>query len=245
MGRIEDYSYKPRSRFLKTSLCKDDSRFYGVELEIESENVDDASDIASELPFVYNKWDGSLSNGFEIVTHPMTWGYWNKQRDRVNKVLERLSKCSTSYCNKTCGMHIHVSKKDVGTWHMLRILNFVFRNQDFIYKVSQRRSRDDMRQWAAFDADVQQTRRKAKQKRSRAKYEAVHLSPHTLEFRLFKGNLKPRAFWKNLEFVKALMEFTECCKSADLTVRKFVGYVGLHNKVYPNLHSFLQERNVV
>lgn len=71
---IEDYYYKPEPLF-----HGDGSRYFGVELEIDGAGEDDTSarkvmEIANGngVENLYCKHDGSLDDGFEMVTHPMT-----------------------------------------------------------------------------------------------------------------------------------------------------------------------------
>ena len=73
---IHDYYYKPNPVFFG-----DGSRFYGVELEVDDggEINSNAAKIIEVANFpeerIYIKHDGSLNEGFEIVTHPMTLEY--------------------------------------------------------------------------------------------------------------------------------------------------------------------------
>ena len=70
---IHDYSYKPEPIFYGNG-----ERFFGVELEIDDggnrkDNAQILLDIAnSGDEKIYIKCDGSLDDGMEIVTHPMT-----------------------------------------------------------------------------------------------------------------------------------------------------------------------------
>ncbi len=73
---FNDYSYKPDPIFRGNG-----KRYFGVELEIDNGGKDD--DNACELldtanrdcENIYIKTDSSLSDGLEIVTHPMTLDY--------------------------------------------------------------------------------------------------------------------------------------------------------------------------
>ena len=73
---IEDYYYKPDPIFYGTG-----NRFFGVELEVDcgGEVDDNAAEVMhignNGLEHIYCKHDGSLDEGFEIVTHPMTLFY--------------------------------------------------------------------------------------------------------------------------------------------------------------------------
>ena len=70
---IHDYGYKPEPIFYGES-----NRYFGVELEVDgagkdSDNADDILAIANKDDVhVYIKGDGSLDDGLEIVTHPMS-----------------------------------------------------------------------------------------------------------------------------------------------------------------------------
>lgn len=73
---IHEYGYKPTPIFYG-----DSDRYFGVELEIDGAGKDD--DYAEEIldiangsdEHIYIKTDGSLEDGMEIVTHPMSLDY--------------------------------------------------------------------------------------------------------------------------------------------------------------------------
>ena len=74
---IHDYSYKPDPIFHGNG-----SRFFGVELEVDygghlDDNAREVLEIANETQEenLYIKHDGSLEDGFELVSHPMTLDY--------------------------------------------------------------------------------------------------------------------------------------------------------------------------
>ena len=73
---IEQYNYKPEPQFYGSG-----ERFFGIELEVDEGGKDDDNAktlkaIANEKhEHIYIKTDGSLDDGFEIVSHPMTLDY--------------------------------------------------------------------------------------------------------------------------------------------------------------------------
>lgn len=73
---IHDYSYKPEPIFYG-----DGNRFFGIELEIDgagedSGNAENLLNIANQsCDHIYCKHDGSLDDGFELVSYPMTLDY--------------------------------------------------------------------------------------------------------------------------------------------------------------------------
>ncbi len=73
---IKSYNFKPKPIFYG-----EDSMFMGVELEIDKdgeciENAETLLNIANrDNEHIYCKHDGSIEDGFEIVSHPMTLDY--------------------------------------------------------------------------------------------------------------------------------------------------------------------------
>jgi hypothetical protein len=75
------------------------------------------------------------------------------------------------------------------------------------------------------------------------RHEAINLmNKETVEFRIFKGTLKPQSFFKALEFCDALLHFCllgnnsiSYCKS----VPNFIKYVEENRKDYPHLWAFI------
>lgn len=121
---IKPYSYKPDPQFVvydKKNGKKMISRrplllFLGVELEVENQTKDyDTNVVASDLIESYGlkdfylKYDGSLVDGFEIVTEPMTLQGHKalKWRDILDFLTSRGFR---SWDSGNCGLHIHVNR---------------------------------------------------------------------------------------------------------------------------------------
>ena len=137
----------------------DSKRYFGVELEIDSGGKDEHSArILSNLANRYNnniyiKTDGSLSDGLELVTHPMTLEYHLKEMP-WNSLLERaLDLGYYSHNTDTCGLHIHVNRNSFGTYRdqqdecIGRILYIVERYWQELLKFS-RRTEAQLKRWA-------------------------------------------------------------------------------------------------
>ncbi len=142
---IHNYSYKPTPIFYGEGL-----RFFGVELEIDGggkdcEKADEILDVGN--PFdeqIYIKSDGSLYDGMEIVSHPMTLDYHRNQmpwRDVMTKAL-RLG--YYSHKTSTCGLHFHVNRDSFGDTREIqderisRVLYFVEHHWEELLKFSRR-----------------------------------------------------------------------------------------------------------
>lgn len=246
---IHSYSYKPTPKFLKTENDKNNDMFFGIELEVEKADSDVSHpDMAKQIHnenLYYLKRDGSLDNGFEIVTHPMTFNYIQANRETVflpllNKLVDNQYR---SYDANSCGIHIHMSKQAFGTWQLYRFMKFFIDNRDFVTAISQRKP-EKLERWAAIDNDNEDAIiYKAKKKYGNSKrYVAVNLqNQSTVEIRIFRGTLNYFSFMKNVEFCYALFNFTR--DSKDTSVNSFKEYIATSNE-YTMLKKFIKLKNL-
>ena len=244
---IHDYSYRPDAIFHST---KDDERlFFGIEIEVEArDNLRDSAEYAHQLEsmdLAYLKHDGSLSNGFEIVTHPMSHDFFKNNAQDFFAVMEGLRSQQgirvKSWDTRTCGLHIHISRTGFsGGAHMHRFLNLVYTNPDF-YSTLAGRTSD---QWAKFTDIIQKeyvrdvngdrvptedsygyqikTTRQFKHKlnsdRNSDRYSAVNtLNRETLEMRIFRGSVNGDTIKSQLDLAHASVEYTRNLTVQDVT----------------------------
>lgn len=238
---IRDYSCREAATY--PSETKDSLRF-GIEMETEVagdvDEADAAEAVASSFPPKYAilKEDGSLDSGFEIVTRPDSL----KVHRRI--LMDSMSKFPSglrAWKNGRCGMHIHVSRKPMSGLQQGKILVFVNHpsNNDFIVNVAGRSSDQWARRYRKKHSDAKCTL-------SDSRYEAVNLTPQTLEFRIFRGTIRRETAVKNLEFVAALVAFCNPAATSisDATSHKaFCQFVRKHRKEYPNLDAWLADHN--
>ena len=241
---VYNYSYKPDPEFHGTS---DNGLYFGVELEVERESGD-ISDVVSDMPeFVYCKDDGSLDDGFEIVSHPFSWGWLSENKDVWENILQIRDNGFRSYDTTTCGMHIHLSARAFSTLHLYRFIKLFYENGEMILTVSQRKS-DKLQMWAAIEerSDSYSLAYKAKYKTCKEKYSAINLlNDDTIEIRIFRGTLNPKSFFKNIEFTYAAYEYTRTTQLAsEITEKGFIEYVKGNAEIYPNLLSFMREKRL-
>jgi len=239
-GNLHSYNYIPEPEFREVDGEKTDL-YLGVELEIESKG-NDFNDIVDELPdYFYAKQDGSIDSGFEVVSHPATYK-WLKQNSEMwdENVLNLRNQGFRSYNTNTCGMHIHLSKAAFSTLHLLKFLHLFYDNPAFVLRISQRKA-ENLQKWASVDGDGMTLCYKAKWKENPERYSALNmLCSDTIEIRIFRGNLNPAAFWKNIEFAKAAYEYTRNESVSKVSVSGFTEFVGVNKKDYPNLQHFLE-----
>lgn len=247
---IHDYGYKPEPIFYG-----DSQRFFGVELEIDgagkdSDNADEILAVANnDEEHIYIKGDGSLDDGLEIVTHPMSLEYhknycWN---DILNKAV---SLGYLSHQTSTCGLHIHVNRSCLGEGSVqqdiviARILYFIEHHWNELLRFS-RRSEYSINRWAArygYEKNGMDILEKAK-KGNLGRYAAVNLMNYaTIEFRLFKGTLKYNTLIAALELVDAICDLAINLTDEAMSKMSWSEFVDTVKD--PELIQYLKERRL-
>lgn len=266
---VHDYSYRPDPIFHSTQA--DDRLFFGIEIEVENsktlgwDNRNQAAEYAQShlepIDLAYLKNDGSLSDGFEIVTHPMTHEFYMSEASELWSTLEHLRSMSMrSWSTSTCGLHIHISRAGFkGGAHMHRFLNLVYSNEEFYSLMAGRSSS----RWAKFD-DVESSswtdtdawgnrnyktwrsyRQKIEHGRHTDRYSAVNTqNAHTLEMRIFKGSIKPSRVKAMISLAHASVEFTRNLTVQDvvagaLNSETLMTYIDANASMYPDLVALL------
>lgn len=245
---IHDYSYRPRPHFFGEGTYH-----FGFELEVESRRdnrKEGAEYVIDRLGNrAYLKQDGSLNNGFEIVTHPHTLDEYQKKFNWgcMAGLGERGYR---SWNTTTCGLHVHVSRTAFGNVtkrseilkaqsHELRFIKLIYDNQRQIERLAGRSS-----SYAKFN-DKGNLSARVKYGTQDDRYEAVNSqNSETLEVRVFKGSLKPARILSAIELVHASVEYTRDLKVSGannaLKWIYFVRYVADNGSTYPNLVSAMQ-----
>ena len=250
---IHSYCYKPEPIFYG-----DGSRFLGVELEIDdggesNDNADQLQRIANrDHDHIYIKHDGSLEDGMEIVTHPMTLEYHRQEMPWQAVMQEAVSMGYLSHQCGTCGLHVHINRSSLGDTHeeqedtIARILFLVENFWNELLRFS-RRTQKQLDRWAARYGrkdDPKDVLRSAKSNGDR--YTCVNLTPHyTIEFRLFRGTLKYNTLIATLQLVERICDVAFCLTDDEIkgvTWSEFVS--GLREDTTPELIQYLKERRL-
>jgi hypothetical protein len=262
--QVNGHSYKPKVRFFGK-----DAYHLGVELEVEAPDngvMQAGLRLLDNPQYCYAKHDGSLSEfGWELVTHPIAKKSWLAKK-RITSAghffifVQKLRELGyTSHVGGRAGLHIHVGlnafnkgfKSDDresrhGT-HLYWFMKIV--NSDLFKQLSQRQDAT-LNRWArirsvnAYNFSVPGG--------DVSRYQATNLTNHTVEVRLFRGNMREDRVRKALESVIAAVEFSRTLTSKDLKesisqndhllfVKNFLKYVSNNDDTYPNLVAFLIE----
>jgi hypothetical protein len=195
------------------------------------------------LDLAYLKNDGSLNDGFEIVTHPMSHDFFKNEATELWTILEDLRSRHgmkvKAWDTRTCGLHIHISRTGFnGGSHMHRFLNLVYSNPDF-YSTLAGRTSD---QWAKFtDINKRDYARDNNGDRIPAeyggyeiiekrtfmhklntdynsdRYSAVNTNNQaTLEMRIFRGSVNGNTIKAQIDLAHASVEYTRTLTVQDV-----------------------------
>ncbi len=248
---IEEYGYKPNPIFYGEG-----NRYFGVELEIDGAGKYDESAARIKkqtnvrCEHIYCKSDGSLDDGFEIVTHPMTLNYHMTCMYWEDVLQEAVRMGYRSHMTNTCGLHIHVNRDAFGETHdeqekvIERILFFTELHWNELFTFS-RRSPHSMNRWAARYG-IEKTGKaildKAK-KGNVGRYAAVNLCNYaTIEFRLFRGTLKLNTLLATLQLVNKKCDMAISMTEEEIARQSWRDFAMTVNE--PELLQYLKERQL-
>ncbi len=211
---IEESHYEPDYHFYK--LAYENTCFMGFELEVElSEDRDRGSASKKLIQFLeennlykyfYFKQDGSLENGFEIVSHPFTLAYSHK-KFKLMKLLKYLKTAGfTSYDTGNCGFHIHLDRRYLSEENISTMRAFFIVCKEYLKKLSGRKGTGNG--YCSFEGDL--TKEQVREGGQDGRYWAFNMNTekNTVEIRVFRGTLKHRKIVSFLQFAEAFHRFS-------------------------------------
>jgi len=269
---INRWDFKPSPVFITASepLVKRPGKdpFFGIELEVEMK--EDFKELTNRIArrfandvqgFAYLKADGTITNGFEVVSHPGNYEWWHAKDNPLFKSLRKLSKTCESYWAQNCGLHVHISKDSFkNNFHQAKFISFILDNPLFMAFIAERYQKDQAPISTPMAKDPFGA---ACGEFNGNRHTAVniwdhngHVAPYTIEVRIFKGNMKPSRILKDIEYLQAIFDFTMSeasggitvnadhrnileSQKALLTVGRFRDFVYASDK-YPNLAKFIE-----
>lgn len=252
---IHSYHYKPAPIFYGG---EGDSLFLGVELEIDeggedSGNAQQILDIGNRRDgHLYCKHDGSLENGFEIVSHPMTLSYHQNEMNWREVMAKAVDLGYTSHNAGSCGLHVHCNRSFFGDSYesqeegIGRIVYLTERFWNELVKFS-RRTPGSLNRWTAKYATISDTVMETYQKaksRDMGRYVAINLTNFsTVEFRLFRGTLRYDTFLAALQLVDELCRTAVRKQDWDLESLSWSDFVRrIPRDEKPELIAYLKSR---
>lgn len=230
--------------------------YYGMEIELTSDNRSEVQDIITKdyKDYVWAKADCSV-DGFEMVTHPMTrqWADEGFPWD----IVAQLGRNGCHVMRESNGLHIHVSRSGFRNYaHLFSWVKFWYTNSDKIADVDGIAGRTAW-EWGKFADRADQCVTLKYQMRSMGhkkegaryrddipyiqRYRAINLqNTNTVEVRVFASTTSPEKLRMRFDFVAATVEYTRNLSVKEIrdggwTWNKFADWVAIHGSEYPAL----------
>lgn len=220
-------------------------------VEVENDHYPTYRDLEAAVAYVRENFaqyarvesDGSLDQGFEIVSAPMTLAA-HKATDWTGLFAKLEELGAKAHDTNTCGLHVHVSRAALGNDDeakrlcIAKIMEIMERFRQQFSCFARREittsqwcqptgyghsTTDGSRALKRKAADVQD--RQGFNVHDTRRYKALNLqNPSTIEFRLFKGTLKPDTFYATITLVDGLVRW---CKQHTTPEAHTVTWEGL------------------
>lgn len=192
--------------------------YMGFELEVDFGGEDNKK-VAKIMPllnneksgkiFAYCSHDGSLQDGFEIITQPATMRYHSSISDVYNRAIQKLKAMGyASHETTTCGFHVHFNRDFFGNNQNECIRRLIFMTEKFWNElcVFARRPERKLERYAKKVSDsmeIKEYMEKANRSgRHEYHYYAVNIAnDSTIEFRMFRGTLNLNTIMATLQLV--------------------------------------------
>ena len=248
---IHDYYSKPEPIFYGQG-----SRYFGVELEIDEAGESERNALTlcnlvnNPDELIYIKHDGSLDDGMELVTNPMTLEFHLNQMP-WSALLEKAKDLGyRSHQAKTCGLHVHVNRTAFGETEeeqdecIARVLYFFEKHWEELLKFS-RRTQSQLKQWA----DRYGLKEHPKEILDHAKgnyerYTCVNLTNRsTIEFRLFRGTLKFNTVAATLQLLDRICDVALYFTDEEIKAMSWTTFAAGCSHL-PELVQYLKERRL-
>jgi hypothetical protein len=239
--KIHNYSTRVEGMLkFKATKVRPNTVYLGCELEYETINRDRAQLAVGKLMHGHAlmKSDGSIRNGFEIVTCPATLDIhldvFKKFYDNIPPDLKT---------EKNVGMHVHVSRKPLSQLTLGKMTEFLNRldNKQFIHHIAGRIDNNYARM-----SDERTITFPWRYKNGGDRYNALNLNnQNTVEIRLFATPMNYKEFAMRLQFVQALVDYCMPAQSNEALKKQthheaFVAWLSNRKRMFPELSNHLK-----
>lgn len=202
------------------------ARTYGVEIEVErgtcrSTLASAAEDVQSYGRGLFHcEGDGSLNDGFEIISQPCSLNYWADSLRAGGAARNMLDNARgqglLSHDTSTCGLHVHVGRAALSRCTIYKLIAFANANASYLLQVSRRKSQDSLQRWAEPSVGKAAVTYSAGQLAKKSiygsvtnsgRYVAINVCSRTVEIRIFRGSLIAATVLGAVQWADALVEW--------------------------------------
>jgi hypothetical protein len=240
--KIHNYSTRVESMLkFKATKVRPNTVYLGCELEYETNNRNRAQLGVGKLMHGHAlmKSDGSIKNGFEIVTCPATLDI---HLQVFKSFFDNLP--TDLKVEKNVGMHVHISRKPLSQLTLGKMTEFLNRaeNKLFIAHIAGRIDNN----YARMDSGRTVTF-PWKHRNGGDRYNALNLNNNnTVEVRLFATPINYKEFASRLQFVQALVDYCSPAQSSESLKKQthyeaFMHWLSQRRRMFPELSYHLKE----
>lgn len=227
---VNNYSIKPIPRFKgKKFNTNTTGRYFGIEMEFNNLRPEVAFVIFNELykdKYIYNKHDGSISRGVEIVTNPMDIYTIKDFLKKMDNGLSEVNKIRGF--KENAGIHIHVNRKSIDTIDIYKLSYLLNYDSDdyskrIIYYLSGRNTKSTSMTCCYDYCKVGNIETKGRLKLNVDRYQALNLKNcNTIEFRIFKASADIKQIGMYVDLVNDMIEFCHGHGLKDINIKTFI-----------------------
>ena len=240
--KLHNYSTRVENMLkFKATRVRPNTVYLGCELEYETNNRNRAQLGVGKLMHGHAlmKTDGSIRNGFEIVTCPATLDI---HLDIFKKFYDNIPP-DLKVANNV-GMHVHISRKPLSQLTIGKLIEFLNRldNKQFIHHIAGRIDNS----YAKMNSDRTITFLR-KNRHGGDRYNALNLNNEkTIEVRLFATPMNYKEFASRLQFVQALVDYCSPAQSNESLKKQthyesFMHWLSSRRRMFPELSYHLKE----
>jgi len=202
------------------------------------------------------KYDGSLgNNGIEIVSAVMSYEYilfTNYFENLYNHIKTELY----SYSSNSSGFHIHLNKSFFTSSEILKIIKILNtrRYKNFFSEIAGRPideqgAGNDYYYYDSYDYSATRTAQaislynKIKSGFHRSRYLLLNTNnEHTIEFRLFKGNIKPDTILRYIQLAVSLAYYVKTVSFTHTNIATYWNFLETNKHEYSVLFDFISSK---
>lgn len=261
---IHDYGYKPYPIFGTTDSWDGSDSYdgdeltFGVELECDKGyNPREAAEAVCNLTDrLYCKHDGSLSDGYEIVTHPATLAYHMQVFPWADICKTSIDHDFKSHDAQTCGLHIHIGRRQLGDTaekRRLTVANIILLTETLWPEIVRFSRRGGKSRWAHMNSGIQTlddcwpcneataARDVVRDANNSGRYLAVNVqNDSTVELRFNRGSLVVGTILASLQLASNLATFAKTHTMDECLDAKWDDVV--HCCEYDELNAYVAKR---
>jgi len=218
--------------------------YLGIEIEYQVDKRKEGRLYVGDTLYNHSlmKEDGSIRNGFEIVSRPASYA---QHILRYTSFLDGLPEWI--HPHQSCGMHVHISRTALSQMGAGKLVEFMNRddNKKFIKLIAGRDPTNYQRQDESYD--IKKPFKIHKGFDGADRYNFINLqNKKTIELRIFASPKNTNEFKVRMQFVKAMISY---CQPAALTgtlkeqtsFSSFITWLENTKKEFKELHTYVKE----